>query len=65
MDRIFGAYTMETILATCFGRVAAIQKGSRDEVMDITETIFSGVQEHKRYSTFYFMMLISKFPQAL
>lgn len=65
MDRIFGAYSMETILATCFGRVVAIQKGEQDHLTEIAETIFSNVQEGKKFSTFFFMTLLSKLPHNL
>ena len=43
VDRIFGQFTMETILATAFGRQVNVLKGEGDELTEIAAAIFSDV----------------------
>ena len=41
VDRIFGQFTMETILATAFGRQVNVLKGEGDELTEIAAAMFS------------------------
>ena len=43
--RTYGSFTMETILATAFGRVIDIQRGESDDLTRAVDSIFRGVQE--------------------
>ena len=43
--RTYGSFTMETILATAFGRVVDIQRGESDDLTRAVDSIFRGVQE--------------------
>ncbi len=38
--RVFGLFTMETIIATAFGRVIDIQGGENDELTNAASNIF-------------------------
>ena len=40
VDRIFGQFTMETILATAFGRQVNVLKGEGDELTEAAAEIF-------------------------
>lgn len=42
--RIYGQFTMETILATAFGRVVNIQRGEADKLADAANVLFAGSQ---------------------
>ena len=41
VDRIFGQFTMETILATAFGRQVNVLKGEGDELTEAAAGLFS------------------------
>ena len=41
VDRIFCQFTMETILATAFGRQVNVLKGEGDELTEIVAAMFS------------------------
>ena len=41
VDRIFGQFTMETILATAFGRQVNVLKGEGDELTEAAAAVFS------------------------
>ena len=41
VDRIFGQFTMQTILATAFGRQVNVLKGEGDELTEIAAAMFS------------------------
>ncbi len=59
--RIYGNFTMETILATAFGRSADIQRGESDQIVDIAKLMFSGSDEKKGLSFLIMMPLLSEF----
>ena len=58
--RIFGLFTMETILATAFGRVINILKGESDQLAEAASTIFGGAREGSGGSALYLIALTSK-----
>ena len=60
-NRLYGSFTMETILAAAFGRVMDIQIGQSDELTKAAAALFSGVQEGKTASSFYVTTLKLKF----
>ena len=41
LNRIYGEFTMESILAAAFGRVIDIQRGEADEVTEAAKGIFA------------------------
>ena len=41
VDRIFGQFTMQTILATAFGRQVNVLKGEGDELIEAAAGLFS------------------------
>ena len=43
--RTYGSFTMETIVATAFGRVIDIQRGEGDQLTQACAAIFSAFQE--------------------
>ena len=43
--RTYGSFTMETILATAFGRVVDIQRGESDDLTRAVDSIFRSLQE--------------------
>ena len=59
-NRLYGSFTMETVLAAAFGRVMDIQIGQSDELTKAAAALFSGVQEEKTASSFYVTTLLSK-----
>ena len=58
--RVFGSFTMETIIATAFGRVIDIQGGENDELTNAADLIFRGTAEGNKTSAAYVLPLISK-----
>ena len=58
--RTYGSFTMETILATAFGRVIEIQRGESDELTSAVDSIFRGVQEGKSMSATFVMSVLSE-----
>ena len=44
VDRIFGQFTMETILATAFGRQVNVLKGEGDELTEAAAGLFSNME---------------------
>ena len=58
--RTYGFFTMETILATAFGRVVEIQKGESDKLADAAKSMFVGGQEDKNTSSTFFIVILSK-----
>ena len=58
--RLYGSFTMETVLAAAFGRVMDIQRGQSDELTKAAAALFSGVQEGQKTSRFYVTTLLSK-----
>ena len=59
--RIYGNFTMETILATAFGRSVDIQRGESDQIVDIAKLMFSGSDEKKGLSFLIIMPLLSEY----
>ncbi len=58
--RVFGSFTMETIIATAFGRVMDIQGGENDELTNAADLIFRGAAEGNKTSVAYVLPLTSK-----
>lgn len=58
--RTYGSFTMETILATAFGRVIDIQRGESDELTAAVDSIFRGAQEGQSMDGAVLNLLISK-----
>ncbi len=58
--RLYGPFTMETILATAFGRVIEVQKGQSNELTKAATVILSGTQENRISSMSFLIMLFSK-----
>ena len=57
--RVFGSFTMETIVATAFGRVIDIQGGENDELTKAADLVFRGAEEGKVSSLNFTMPLLS------
>ena len=60
MYRTYGSFTMETILATAFGRVMDIQRGESDELTSAVDSIFRGVQEGQSLNASYLITVLSE-----
>ena len=58
--RTYGSFTMETILATAFGRVIDIQRGESDELTRAVDSIFRGLEEGGSLDRNIIISLISK-----
>ena len=58
--RTYGSFTMETILATAFGRVVDIQRGESDDLTRAVDSIFRGVQEGGSFDGATLITLISE-----
>ena len=43
--RTYSSFTMETILATAFGRVINVQRGESDELTKAVDSVFRRLQE--------------------
>ena len=56
----YSSFTMETVLATAFGRVIDLQRGEADQLTDACATIFSGLQEGKGLSGEFIILLLSE-----
>ena len=59
--RIFGGFTMESILSTAFGRVIDVQKGNSNVMTEAAVVVFNASQENRIASRENLTMLISKF----
>ena len=57
--RLYGRFTMETILATAFGRIVEVQKGDSDEVVKAARGIFQSSREKNSASFAIISPLIS------
>ncbi len=60
MHRTFGSFTMESILATAFGRVIDIQQGQSSQLTKAAADVFGGGHDGENTSTRYLMVLLSK-----
>ena len=58
--RIYGRFTMETILAIAFGRIVEIQKGDSDEIVEVAREIFQSSDEKNSVSIAIIIPLISQ-----
>ena len=47
---MYGQFTMETIMATAFGRVLNLQRGEGDQLTEAANAIFSGVRSDATFS---------------
>ena len=61
IHRMFGAFTMETIVAIAFGRVVDIQRGENDELTNAANLVFRGAEEGNKTSLNVILPLLSKF----
>ncbi len=59
--RIYGSFTMESILANAFGRSIDIQGGEADELTKVAQTFFEQSEEGKLVSRDMLVMLASKY----
>ncbi len=57
---VYGAFTMETIVATSFGRVIDIQKGQSDELTVAANEIITGLQDKNGSNYLFLTMIISE-----
>ena len=58
--RTYGSFTMETILATAFGRVMDIQRGESDELTSAVDSLFIGVQEGQLMNASILITILSE-----
>ena len=59
---VFGKLTMETIIATAFGRIIDVQRGESDQLVDAAKVIFSSTAEGQYLSPSGLIMIVSNFP---
>ena len=57
--RIFGSFTMETILATGFGRIIDIQKGESDKLTEAAAVIFEIFRKGGSNAGFQLVLMLS------
>ena len=57
--RTYGSFTLETILATAFGRVVNIQQGESDELTEVVHTRFRQLEEGRSGSREAVILLTS------
>ena len=58
--RTYGSFTMETILATAFGRVVNIQQGESDKLTKAAHAQFRHLEEGNATSTDTVILVTSK-----
>ena len=58
--RAYSSFTMETILATAFGRVINFQKGETDPLFEAASGLFELFRESTKTSAAHFIMILSK-----
>ena len=59
---VFGKLTMETIIATAFGRIIDVQRGESDQLVDAAKMIFSGTTDGQYLSLSGLVFIVSNFP---
>ena len=59
VHRIFSSFTMETILATAFGRVIDVQRGESSQLTKAAADIFAGSHEQNRTSGRFLSIVLS------
>ena len=57
---MYGKFTMETILATAFGRVLNIQRGEGDQLTEVASLVFAGAQEGQTTTTAFVTLILSE-----
>ena len=57
---IYGSFTMETILATAFGRIVKLQKGESDSLAEAATDMFAETNEKHKYSLEHVIMILSE-----
>ena len=60
MNRVYSAFTMETILATVFGRAIDIQRNQSDQLAEAAAAMFEGIQEGANSSVYLAVVILSK-----
>ncbi|XP_064405639.1 cytochrome P450 3A24-like isoform X2 [Halichondria panicea] len=60
--KLYGNFTMETILATAFGRSVDIQGGESDQIVDISRMFFDTSKEENALSHTMLMPVLNSFP---
>ena len=58
--RTYGSFTLETILATAFGRIVKLQKGESDSLAEAAADIFADTNEKNKYSQEQVIMTLSE-----
>ena len=58
--RVYGSFTMETILATAFGRVINLQRGEGDKLTVAAAVLFSGAQENQVFTLPFLRTILSE-----
>lgn len=51
INRVYGSFTMETILATAFGRIIEVQRGESDALVSAAYILFEFVRKNRRLFT--------------
>ncbi|CAI8013015.1 Cytochrome P450 3A15 [Geodia barretti] len=62
MFRVYGAFTMETLIATAFGRHVNIQRGEADQITQGANSIFRAAEDGSPNAPDVLMALLSTFP---
>ena len=60
IHRTYGSFTMETILATAFGRIINLQKGESDSLAEAASFMFDGALETNTFSQENVVMVLSE-----
>lgn len=58
--RTYGSFTMETIIATAFGRLVDLQKGQSDELTEAAARLFALIRERKTFNAQFLTVILSK-----
>ena len=62
--RTYSSFTMETILATAFGRVVDIQRGESDDLTKAVDSIFRRIQEGSSFDQSVLILLMSELAKS-
>ena len=63
--RVFGAFTLEAIFASAFGRVIDIQKGQSNKLTEAAAAIFDESTEQGNNSPYFFRVILSNLEVSL
>ena len=58
--RVYGSFTMESIVATAFGRFVNLQKGEGDKLTDAAGKMFASIQENQLLSLLHVVFILRK-----